>query len=611
MMSRPQLVLRRIRTNWQEALVCLALVVWTFGQVAFDLSKAYESISFLSKFGLGHVYKPLTICILVTVILVRGLHMRPLGYVGIAAAVGVLGVSYLCADNAWQLALFLFLLAIRGIRLEVLFRYYLVTVLAALVMVLALSMLPSVTVRYDSPNGFLVSAYGFGHPNTYGCLLFAITTAMVLAFDLRRTWLPLAVLCVACSLCSFFLFSCRSVTVLEMGLAVFVVAYGLWRDPMDSLCSRRGVRIAVAAFPIVLACVLLLLFVLFLQGNEFAMTVDRMLGARMQQARGVFEQEGGFTLFGRALRGVSMFETYTSTKAFVGVDSTYYRYSLVEGVASMVCWAVVYVRAMLKGETKRSKTVFMAIAVLYSLYFITETSPTFLALNCSLLFLSEGIHAGEGERATSQEEPVEREGAKRLAMPVAAMVVLVVVLGWTFVLSRSNGTGQRSASGDFPAEMHAVLKGAPNEDTDQVDCEVSPDGLMSVTFAGQRLQGIPRKIYTKDGIAYYSFRYVDKASGVTYSVVLGRPIVSTPSNPSGVWSVRLASSKNMSAGFRLALEPDGKLSLVSGPYDIITMNSKQLGELSAVGSWTSKSEGGLTTIEGDVPDGHLTVSVRK
>lgn len=611
MMPRPQLALRRIRSSWQEALVCLALVVWTFGQVAFDLSRAFEAVSILSKLGLGHVYKPLTICILVTVILVRGLHMRPLGYAGIAAAVGVLGVSYLCSDNAWQLVLFLFLLAVRGIRLEVLFRLYLGTVLAALVTVLALSMLPSVTVRYDSPNGFLVSAYGFGHPNTYGCLLFAITTAMALTFDLRRTWLPLAVLCVACGLCSFFLCSCRSAAVLETGLAIFVVAYGLWHDPIDSLCSRRVTRIVVAAFPIVLACVLLLLFVLFLQGNEFAMAVDRMLGARMQQARGVFEQEGGFTLFGRALKGVSMFETYTSTKAFVGVDSTYYRYSLVEGIASMVCWAIVYVRAMLKRESGRSKTVFMALAALYSLYFITETSPTFLALNCSLLFLSEGVHPGEVDCAATQDEPVERGGAKRLALPVTAAVVLTVALGWTFALSRSNGTGQRNASGDFPAQIHAVLEGAPNEDTDEVTCEMAPDGLMTVTFAGQRLQGIPRKIYTKDRIAYYSFRHEDKASDMAYSVVLGRPMAATPSNPSGVWSMRVSSSKKMSAGFRLSLEPDGRLSLVSGPYDIIAMHSKQLGDLSVSGAWTSKSEGERTTIEGDVPQGHLAVSVRQ
>ena len=608
-----QKALRHVRKHWQETLICLALVIWTFGQVTFGLSSDQTAIAPLSKLNLENVYKPLTICILMTVILVRGLHMRPIGYVGIALLVGTMVVSYQRTGYIWQLVLLLFLLAIKGVRLEVLFRFYLGALLAAFVTVLVLSSLPTAMVRFYTPNGFLVSSYGFKHPNTYGFMIFAITTAMALSFDLRRAWLPLAVLCVVCGLFAFFLLSCRTVAVLEIGLALFVVAYGLWRDPIDRLCSFRVTQIVVAAFPIVLACVLLVMLLLYMQGNDFAVTVDRLVSKRITQACEMFEREGVFTLFGRAHDSISLLESYTTVKTYVGTDSAYFHYPLVEGIASMVCWAVVYVRAVLKGKLMRSKAIFMAIAVLYSAYFVTENAPTFLTLTCSLLVLSEGIYAREGAFAASQERTAIRGRAMRLAFPAVTMVVLIAAMGFTFVLSRSNGTGQRSASEDFPAETHAVLTNAPGTsagETSEVFCETTPDGLMNVTFAGLTLQGTPHKIYTKEGMTYYSFKHPDSVNHIMYAVLLSKPVTATPSNPSGTWSARVASSKGMVRGFSLSLGQNGAVSLTAGPYDTFSTDAKQLPGSTDTGTWTSKSDGGHTTIEGDMSHSHLTVDLR-
>ena len=600
-----------LRAHWQEALVAFALFMWTFDSVVFGSSTIVEALGVFGKLMLGHHFEPLVAALLMIVILSRGLRMSPEGYVSLAVAVGVFAASFYFTRGMSQIVLLLFLLAMQGMRVDVLARCSLVALLLAFALVLVVSTRPSADLHFDAPNGFLVSAYGFGHPNSYGCLLFAISVAMVFSFDLRRTWPILLALCIGSGLCAFFLLSCRTVAVLEAGLSVFVLAYGIWHRQLDVLCSQRWVRVAAAAFPVFLTIVLLILLAAFLQGNELAAALDRMLGARMGQARGLIAEVGGITLFGRQMKGVSMFTSYITTKSYVGADSAYYHYALVDGVTSMVCWACVYVRAMLKGDERTPWAPFVVVAVLYSLYFITETAPTLIAFNCSLLFLSAGVNSGRERAWETGRARVAYGSTKTLLAPLAAAAVVVLALGWTFLQSRSNGTGLRTCVGDFPASTQATLAHANGGPAEKASFEALSNGTMRVSYAGMELTGVPWRLFTRNGVAYYSIKGVDQASQMTYVVMLSKPIGATAANPWGAWCVRVTSSEGMLEGLRFTLNPDGTFSLVSGPYDTISLSEAQLaGSWTVSGTWTGTADAAGASIEGKSARELLTLSMR-
>ncbi len=600
--------------HWQEAVVAFALFLWTFDSVVFGSTTIAGSLGVFGRLMLGPSFQPLVACLLVIVILARGVQTSPRGFVCLAVVVGVLATSFFYTRSLTQIVLLLFLLAMRGMRLDVLARCSLVALLLALVIVLVVAQLPSVELHYDAPNGILVSTYGFGHPNSYACLLFAISVAMVFSFELRRTWPFVLVVCVACGLSAFFLLSCRTVAAIEFVLSVFALAYGLLNRQLDALCSHRFVRMLAAAFPVILAIVLLVLLSAFMRGDEFAVTIDRMLGSRMRQAQGLITTHGGITLFGRLVEGVSMFTAYTSAKSYVGADSAYYHYALIDGVASMVCWACIYVRAMLKGDKRTPWAPFVVVALLYSLYFVTETAPTLIAFNCSLLFLSAGVlpeseceEAGETERA----QAAAYGSTKMFVAPLVATVVVVVALGWTYLQSRDNGTGLRTSAGDFPTNTQATLIHANSGITEKAGFEVLPNGTMHVSYAGMELTGIPWKLYTKEGIAYYSIKGMDQKTRVTYVVMLSKPLGATAEKPWGAWSVRVTSSENMQEGLRLTLEPGGAFKLVSGPYDTIGRTDEQLkGCWTASGTWSGSADGGGTSIEGSSERERMTLTMR-
>lgn len=601
-----------LRTHWQEAVVAFALFLWTFDSVVFISSTLGATLGIVGKVMLGTSFQPLVACLLVIVILVRGVRTSPVGYVCLAVAVGVLATSFYYTRNMTQVVLLLFLLAVRGMRLDVLARCSLVALLSGLVLVLVVAMSPSVELHYDAPNGFLVSTYGFIHPNSFGCLLFAISTAMIFAFELRRTWPIVLAVCVACGLCAFFLLSCRTVLALEIVLSVFVLVYGLWHRQLDTFFAQRWVRAIAAAIPVLLASVLLVMLAAYIQGNEFVASIDSVVGSRMRQAQGLISTHGGITLFGRLMEGVSMFTAYTSAKSFVGADSAYFHIALVDGVASMLCWACIYVRAMLKGDKRTPWAPFIVVALLYSLYFVTETAPTNIAFNCSLLFLSTGIHAErtEAQEASHAEAPAYGSTKSPIA-PAIAAGVLALALGWTFLQSRSNGTGLRTCVGDFPANTQGTLTHVVGGNTEEASFEALPNGKMHVSYAGMELTGIPWKLFTKEGIAYYSIKGMDEKSRITYVVMLSKPIEATAAHPWGAWSVRVTSSEDMMEGLRLTLEPQGTFKLVSGPYDTIACTDAQMEDYWTVsGAWSGSTDASGTSIEGTSERERITLSMR-
>ena len=601
-----------LRTHWQEAVVAFALFLWTFDSVVFVSSTIGETLGIVGKLMLGTSFQPLVACLLVIVILARGVRTNRAGYAFLAVVVGVLATSFYYTRNMTQIVLLLFLLAMQGMRLDVFARCSLVALLLALVLVLVISPMPSVELHYDAPNGFLVSTYGFVHPNSFGCLLFAVSTAMVFSFELRRTWPLVLAVCVSCGLCAYFLLSCRTVLALEIVLAVFVLAYGLWHRQLNAFFAQRWVRVVAAALPVLLAIVLLVLLVAFIQGNEFVASIDRMVGSRMRQAQGLVSTHGGITLFGRLTEGVSMFTAYTSAKSFVGADSAYYHFALVDGVASMLCWACIYVRAMLKDDRRMPWAPFIVVALLYSLYFVTETAPTFITFNCSLLFLSAGIYTErtEAQEASHAEAPAYGS-IKSLVAPGVAVGVLALALGWTFLQSRSNGTGLRTCVGDFPASTQGTLTHASGAKTEEASFDALPDGTMHVSYAGMELTGIPWKLFTKEGIAYYSIKGMDEESRITYVVMLSKPIEATAANPWGAWSVRVTSSQDMMEGLRLTLEPGGTFKLVSGPYDTIARTEEQMEDYWTIsGAWSGSTDSGGTSKEGVSERERITLSMR-
>lgn len=606
---RTQQVIKYLRSNWQEALVAAALFLWVFGQLLFSFSSVVGSRPRIAGMGIDSFYKPLVMCALAVVIIVRRKSMRPAMYVALGCVAVVFCISFLRTEESQFLVLLVFLVAIQGMRIRVLFRSMLAGMLAALVVVLLLGMLGSSTVRYDSPNGFLVSCYGFVHPNSYGCLLFGITTTMVLSFDLKRTWLPLAVLCLGSAACTLLLLSCRTAAVLQVALAVFCLAYGLAHGPIDALCAHRATRVVIAAIPIALVIAYVALLVAFVNGNEFAAAVNSVIGHRMSQAAETFASSG-FTLFGRPFEGVSMFESYQSTKAFASIDSAYYRGALVNGIASMICCAILYVRSVLSdGHKDWPWASILVIALLYSLYLTTETAPTFVTINASLLFLTAGVETGVHEHA--EDQGGEHVATSRLAWPVLpaiAGVTFAACLALTFFLGTRNGTGQTTAAGDFPESMEFKTTNDVNGASGEASFQVLPDGQMRIQYAGADITGTPRRIYTSKGNVCYNLQCIDAENGVSYVAVFSKPLKGSVQNPDGIWMIKLMSTEGMEVGSRLRLSEDGTYTFGSTRGDVLGLKPDETAPFEREGTWSSSGEGADARVEGTSESDHLQMS---
>ena len=332
-----------ISSHALEIFVGIVLALWVFGTIAFkqsvisstDWAAAIKPYSFLLALTAG--------C-LVASLACKGIDFELAGAVGLCCMLFAVLIYWRLANNAQPLVLALFLLAVKDMDLKRLLRFYAGGAIAGLVGSAVLVAVFSTSGIADCATSPLPILGAFNEPSIIACILFSVLCALTIGSgDNPRIRIALVAACLLCAAAAFTFLHAKRCAFLIITLGVYHLANWKFADSLNSVFSRKSARWFLAALPIALFCL----------SNDAA----RFLGIGAQ------------------------------TGAYSVAIPTY-------GYAIVVCFAVLYVRAILIGGNHGMRPAVAVVAILYALFFLFEAFPMHLELNGALLMLSVGLGRG-------------------------------------------------------------------------------------------------------------------------------------------------------------------------------------------------------------------------
>lgn len=138
------------------------------------------------------VVSGLTISLCIVVLASKSLHMRSKMVCWTAALIAVLVISAVRTGDVRLLESVLLIIAVMDIDKQRLFKWIATALAASIAVVVLASLCGWIWNKDVIPNGYLVFAYGFAHPNTFGGLLTCLVVLTLHVSWNHRAW-PLSV----------------------------------------------------------------------------------------------------------------------------------------------------------------------------------------------------------------------------------------------------------------------------------------------------------------------------------------------------------------------------------------------------------------------------------
>ncbi|SER35279.1 hypothetical protein SAMN05216446_0482 [Parafannyhessea umbonata] len=397
---RAELVGKRVGlpTVLLERLALFAIVLRVFMMIAW--SPIATASPELSALKLCYLSDALVMAVCILILFVRAGRWGVIGCLVLALGVTVM---YLSAELSHSDSLMIDLLVVFTVSFvepRRLCKTYAIVALISIVIVMLLSMTGAIIMREFIPNGRLVFAYGFGHPNTLGGLLLSALGALMYVYWDSRHWAISFVLAVVAAVFAKVTLSSNSAAAL-----LVIVAFACFVGHIDATRSvvarlrRMWVPLLILA-PTVLGLIMLLLTANHGGYGILADIVDRLTHLRPSFANQYYVANGGFTLFGRPYVHSS---TYHNGLGFAAVDSSYSYMSLVNGMVALLACFVAYVVLVVRSRGKRVHPFAVAAILIYVVYGVVEGYPMYLHSNFTLLLL-----AGLGRTALSRPTEIRR-----------------------------------------------------------------------------------------------------------------------------------------------------------------------------------------------------------
>ena len=289
----------------------------------------------------------------------------------------------------WRLVVaFLFALTAAKVARESLCRAFGIAALSATVLVMALTLAGGIENVDCVPNDRLVFAYGLGHPNGLGFILFSALSAMALS-SRRARKLVMGLSLVAAAF-SYVVLSSNASAVVNLMLFVSIVVSGC--------CGRLDMaRVPKSAYMTILLLLptILLIGMAFLtvagEGAEPVYSlVNRLSHGRPFFAHKYFLENGGLSLLGDRYA----YESHVHNGVgFNGVDSGYCYLLLVLGVVVTGVLAAWYVLAARRLTLERDALV-LGVVCANLLYLVVEQGPLSLELGSVMLVIMSLSESG-------------------------------------------------------------------------------------------------------------------------------------------------------------------------------------------------------------------------
>lgn len=333
-----------IQKQWVDTMLCVALAVWTFGQIVM-VGSTIASLPLVVTYHLGAVHQAVVAGCLIAAFACGSYDFSPRELVILAFGLFGSMTAWRKGGDVHVVALLLFAITIGGIDVRRLARWYVASALAGLLVTMVSQGL-GISAHVASLQGAkYVSGYGFIEFPSLSYLLFSIVIGIVLVageLDGMRS-AATAVACVVSAGSLYVALHAVRVAAAFMMLGTFVVLRQLRPQLVRAVISSEVTRWFVALLP-------LLLFCLAFDGSMFY---------------GLTAFEGGYT----------------------GLIWSY-------GYASLICLYFLYARGVLRLGSTSTDQLLLVACVAFALLLMGERLPMYLEFDCALLVLARGLASG-------------------------------------------------------------------------------------------------------------------------------------------------------------------------------------------------------------------------
>lgn len=376
---------------WIEWVVGATFALWTVMQLltfhSSLLASAWSGLPSVLPFCRALVFGALLVSIAY-----RGVSCTPRARIVLLVAL-VVALFYRAraGEDNRLIMLVLFLMASKDMDPSRLIRCYLV---GACVTIVALFFLTRIAL--GSGLGLIgtfmqATTQGMEHAKTFACLLLGVSAGLAASIKTdSRLWIPA---CVICALCGVFCLVALHLSIcglIQLLLAAGIAFSALAPHVCERITGARATRIAVAAIPIALCVLMLVLTVLYDPNSPFFTAIDKVLFGRLSQAHAAFAYAGPYVGVGRldqkmgelAVQGQFMY--YDDACGYVFWALNY-------GLVPMALIAALYVNTVLTSEGEPQIFPIWLTFVLIGAFLLFETSPSLLELNPSILLLAAGL----------------------------------------------------------------------------------------------------------------------------------------------------------------------------------------------------------------------------
>lgn len=324
-----------------DTLLCVALALWTFGQVVMVYS-TIASLPVVVSHYLGVVHQAIVAGCLIVAFACRERDLAPRELVVLALGLFGAMTAWRRGSDAHIIVLLLFAITLGNIDIRRLARWYVASALAGLLVTMAFQAF-GISAHVATLQGAkFVSGHGFSEFPSLSYLLFSIVVGIVLGAEELETPLSVAaaVVCVVSAGSLFVALHAVRIAAAFMLLGAYLAFQWLQPRLTHAVMSSKAVRWGVALLPLLLFC----------------------LSFDASMLYGITAFEGGYS----------------------GLIWSY-------GYASLIGLYLLYARGVLRLGLTGADQLLLVACVAFALLLMGERMPMYLEFDCALLVLARGL----------------------------------------------------------------------------------------------------------------------------------------------------------------------------------------------------------------------------
>lgn len=242
------------------------------------------------------------------------------------------------------------------------------------------------------PNGRLVFAFGFNHPNTFAGLLLCTMCALLYVYWSDSRWVFICCANGLMALFSFVALSSNAAAILFAFIGFVSVIGHVFNSFESSSVLRIAIRVWVAVLPLALMAMMAFFATSYDQTNITLGRINELLHWRPAFAHEYLVRHGGLSMFGDTYQHLSNIH---SGVRFNGVDSGYLYLIFVFGLASSFCYSLIYEVAAIRWKSNETMIAIWVICTCLSAYLLVEGYVLYFGANVALLLLSDAFRRRE------------------------------------------------------------------------------------------------------------------------------------------------------------------------------------------------------------------------